>query len=87
MQRAGVTGKIISATDPTQWKKPIGTVTVTIAGQPAVVNYAGSAPGWVSGTFQVNVVVPDTAPSGNAVPVVLTVGNVSNQGIAIVAIQ
>ena len=57
---AGVTGKVISPTDTNQWKKPIGAVTVTVGGQPAVVNYAGSAPGLVSGAFQVNVVVPDT---------------------------
>jgi uncharacterized protein (TIGR03437 family) len=84
---AGVTGKVIPAADPSQWTKPLGTVTVTIAGQPATVNYAGSAPGLVSGAFQVNVVVPATAPSGSAVPIVLTVGNVSNQGTATVAIQ
>lgn len=54
-------------------------VTVTIGGVSAPVPFAGLAPGFV-GLYQVNVQVPVTAPSGGAVPVVLTVGGVlSNQ--------
>jgi uncharacterized protein (TIGR03437 family) len=83
---AGVTGFVIPA-DPNQLKHPIAPVSVTIGGQPATVQYAGSAPGLVSGAFQVNVVVPDGAPSGNAVEVVLTVGSNSSQGRATIAIQ
>jgi uncharacterized protein (TIGR03437 family) len=49
--------------------------------------YSGSAPGFVSGTFQVNVFVSDDAPSGNAVPVVLTMENISSQGTSTIAIQ
>ena len=53
---------------------------------PAEVQYAGSAPGAVSGALQVNVVVPDDAPSGSAVPVVLTVGGIDSPA-ATMAIQ
>jgi uncharacterized protein (TIGR03437 family) len=82
----GVTGKIIPV-DPNQLKHPVAPVSVTIGGVPATVFYAGSAPGLVSGAFQVNVFIPDGAPSGNAVQVVLTVGNISSQGTSTVAIQ
>jgi uncharacterized protein (TIGR03437 family) len=54
------------------------TPTVTIGGVPAQVTYSGLAPGEV-GLYQVNVVIPAGVPTGNAVPVVLTIGNgVSN---------
>jgi uncharacterized protein (TIGR03437 family) len=52
-------------------------VTVTIGDKPATVQFAGLTPGF-AGLYQVNATVPDTAPSGNAVPVVLQVaGQVS----------
>ena len=73
--------------DPTQLKHPVLPVSATIGGVPADVQYAGSAPGLVSGAFQVNLLVPVAAPSGGAVPVVLTVGTVSSQGRATLAIQ
>ena len=82
----GVTGQVIQA-DPNFLKHPIAPVSVTIGGQPAEVQYSGSAPGLVSGGFQVNALIPDGAPSGGAVPVVLTVGNASSQGLATIAIQ
>jgi uncharacterized protein (TIGR03437 family) len=45
-----------------------------IGGKPAVLQYAGEAPGEVSGVMQVNAVVPPDAPSG-MVSVYLAVGN------------
>ena len=39
--------------------QPLLPVSVTIGGQPAQVLYAGAAPGFVAGAFQVNVVVPE----------------------------
>jgi uncharacterized protein (TIGR03437 family) len=52
---------------------------VTIGGVPATPSFAGLAPGWV-GLYQVNVQVPANAPTGDAVPVTLSVGGaVSNQ--------
>ena len=50
----GTDGKIIAA-DVRQLLKPVSPVTVTIGGFPAEVQYAGSAPGSVSGALQVNV--------------------------------
>jgi uncharacterized protein (TIGR03437 family) len=50
---------------------PAITVTATIGGQPAVVQYAGGAPGFVAGLMQVNVVVPTNITVGPAVPVIL----------------
>jgi hypothetical protein len=52
-----------------------------------VVQYVGSAPGFVSGALQVNVLIPQDAPSGAAVPIVMTVGNASNQGMTTIAVQ
>jgi uncharacterized protein (TIGR03437 family) len=82
----GVDGMIIPAV-LSALKHPVLPVSVTIGGQPADIQYAGSLPGFVSGAMQVNVVVPAGAPSGPAVPVVLTVGGNSSQGIATVALQ
>jgi uncharacterized protein (TIGR03437 family) len=53
----------------------------------ADVQYVGSAPGLISGAFQINLLVPDAATSGGAVPVVITVGTNSSQGRATIAIQ
>jgi uncharacterized protein (TIGR03437 family) len=83
---AGVTGLVIPA-DPTQLKHPIAPVTVTIGGRPAEVQYVGSAPGFVSGALQVNVLIPEDAPSGGAVPIVIRVGNIANQGLTTIAVQ
>jgi uncharacterized protein (TIGR03437 family) len=59
-------------------KYPNLAVTVTIGGIPAVVAYAGSAPGLISGVMQVNVTIPLTAPTGTQ-PVVVTVGTANTQ--------
>ncbi|PWT97600.1 MAG: hypothetical protein C5B51_31030 [Terriglobia bacterium] len=67
----GVTGAV-SPADGSGNKKPLATVTATIGGIPAFVQYAGSAPGTVNGFTQVNLRIPDVAPSGVAVPVVIT---------------
>jgi uncharacterized protein (TIGR03437 family) len=58
------------------------TPSVTIGGVPAPVAFSGLAPGFV-GLYQVNVQVPDKAPSGDAVPVVVTLGGVSSNTVTI----
>jgi uncharacterized protein (TIGR03437 family) len=58
------------------------TVGVTIGGKPATVSFAGLAPGFV-GLYQVNVAFPTGVASGNAVPVVMTVANVSSNTVTI----
>jgi uncharacterized protein (TIGR03437 family) len=59
---------------------PAATLTqpaVTLAGPaldpPALLVFAGLAPGFV-GLYQVNFQIPNTAPSGDAIPVTLTIG-------------
>jgi uncharacterized protein (TIGR03437 family) len=59
--------------------------TVTIGNVDAPVNFAGLSPGFV-GLYQVNLQVPPNAPSGDAVPVVLTIGGVKSN-TATIAIQ
>jgi uncharacterized protein (TIGR03437 family) len=62
------------------------TVTASIGGVAALVEYAGTAPGLVAGVMQVNVLIPATAPSGN-VPIVLTIQGVSSQAPVTIAVQ
>jgi uncharacterized protein (TIGR03437 family) len=47
---------------------------VEIGGVPATIQYSGAAPGLVAGAIQVNAYVPQSAPSGAGVPIVLSVG-------------
>jgi uncharacterized protein (TIGR03437 family) len=54
------------------------TATATIGGTAADVFFSGLAPGFV-GLYQLNVEVPAAAPSGNAVPLVISIGGVSSQ--------
>jgi uncharacterized protein (TIGR03437 family) len=58
------------------------TPTVTIGGVVAVLNYSGLAPGLV-GLYQVNAQVPMSVSPGNAVPVFISVGNVTSNTVTI----
>ena len=49
----------------------VATASVTIGGVNAPVLFSGLAPGYVA-LYQVNVQVPEGVPTGDAVPVVLT---------------
>ncbi|MBS1854551.1 MAG: SBBP repeat-containing protein [Acidobacteria bacterium] len=62
-------------------------VTATIGGKDATVIYAGPSPGLIWGLTQVNVIVPDSAPSGSAVPIVITVGGSSTQSGVTIAVK
>jgi uncharacterized protein (TIGR03437 family) len=54
------------------------TPTVTVSGVPATIGFSGLAPGLV-GTWQLNVQLPANAPTGSAVPLVISMnGRVSN---------
>ena len=59
--------------------KPQLPLSVTVGNKPAVVQYDGTAPTFVVGALQLNVVIPDGVPAGNA-EVVVTVGTVSQPG-------
>jgi uncharacterized protein (TIGR03437 family) len=77
---AGVDGKPTGTPLP----HPLLPVSVTIDGHPAVVQYAGGAPGEVAGLMQVNVQIPAGVRTGGYVPVVLLVGSAfSNPGVTI----
>ncbi|HKW99611.1 MAG TPA: hypothetical protein VJN43_17860 [Bryobacteraceae bacterium] len=71
----GVDGRINGADLP----KPKLEVTVAIGNVRAEVLYAGAATGQVAGLLQVNVRVPESAPAGPAVPVVVTIGGATSQ--------
>ncbi|HXB73924.1 MAG TPA: IPT/TIG domain-containing protein [Candidatus Acidoferrales bacterium] len=71
---AGVDGSVTGTVLP----RPLATVTATIGGVPAPVQFAGEAPNEVSGVMQVNLTVPANLPAG-ALPLVLTVGAASSQ--------
>lgn len=55
-------------------------VSVTIGGKPAAVQFAGLTPG-LTGLYQINVVVPADADTGNAVPVVVKAGEASSVAV------
>jgi uncharacterized protein (TIGR03437 family) len=65
---------------------PVLPVTVMIDGTPALVTYAGAAPGLVAGVMQVNIKIPDDASIGTAVPIMLSVGNTTSQAGVTIAI-
>jgi len=70
-----------------EYPRPQGLVSVTIGGKPATILYAGAAPGLVAGVMQLNVQLEADTPSGDAVPIVLRVGNASSPSGVTVAVQ
>jgi uncharacterized protein (TIGR03437 family) len=83
---AGVSGFVIAG-DGSNAKTPVLPVAVTIGGQAAPNVTASSLPGFVSGYLQITAVVPDGAPSGGTVPIVVTIGTNSSSGGTTIAIQ
>ena len=71
----GISGNISTYSKIADYPAPRLPIRVTVGGEPAKILYAGDAPHAVAGLLQVNFRVPTHAPIGNAVPVVLTVGN------------
>jgi uncharacterized protein (TIGR03437 family) len=56
--------------------RPLLPITVTVGGRPAEVLYAGAAPGLVAGVMQINARIPDDAPTGDGVMVVVDAGEI-----------
>ncbi len=54
--------------------------TVMIGGQPATVSFSGLAPGTV-GLYQINVLIPATTQTGDAVPIQVTIGGVTSNTV------
>jgi len=65
---AGMDGKLPL---PGNWPAPAGSLAVTFGGVPGEVQFKGVVS---AGVLQVNVKVPQTAPAGTAVPLILAVG-------------
>ncbi|MBL8240298.1 MAG: hypothetical protein JNM66_22955 [Bryobacterales bacterium] len=80
----GQTGRLTGTPLP---QFPAGRVTVRINNVDAPVVYAGAAPGLIQGLIQINARVPATAPIGNAVPIVVRIGNVDSPAGVTVAIR
>ena len=55
---------------------------VTIGGVPAQVSFSGLAPG-SAGEYQVNALVPANAPTGDAVPLILSIGGATSNAVEI----
>lgn len=72
---AGIDGRPVAIPLP----QPILPVSVSVGGQRVRPQYAGGAPGQLAGLMQVNFEIPTGIQTGNAVPFVLTVGDVSSQ--------
>ena len=68
-----VAGAVTGSITPAPGPGSTDPVSVAIGGTTASIQYAGPAPGEVAGVSQVNSVVPDNAPTGPAVPIVLSV--------------
>ncbi|HUK41402.1 MAG TPA: hypothetical protein VLX11_10170, partial [Candidatus Acidoferrales bacterium] len=62
-------------------------VTVTVGGTAATVAYAGWVGDSVAGLYQINATLSKTVPTGNAEPVVVTVGGVTAQTGVTMAVQ
>lgn len=73
-----------TATGPAQTAM---SVTASIGGIPAEVLYAGAAPGLIAGVVQINVQIPQNAPSSPAAPVSLGVGSAVTPAGVTVAIR
>ena len=79
----GQDGRIVS----TDLRTPLAPVSVKIGGLPAEVRYIGSAPGAVSGLFQLNVVVPAGLVPSPQLPVEILMGQVATQAGATLAVR
>jgi uncharacterized protein (TIGR03437 family) len=71
---AGVDGKLSGPTPP----RPPVTISATVGGLPATLQYAGGVPGQVAGLMQVNVQIPSGVQPGGYVPVILIVADRSS---------
>jgi len=72
---AGITGSVSRHDLVADYPAPSLPVEVTVGGAQAEIVYAGAAPHATAGLLQVNFRVPANAPLGDAVPIVLTVGD------------
>jgi uncharacterized protein (TIGR03437 family) len=58
-----------------------------IGGLPAVVTYAGAAPGIIEGVLQINAIVPVGTAAGDTVPIDITIGGVTSSAGVTIAVR
>lgn len=78
----GQDGRIIT----TDLRHPLASSSATIGGVTAQIQYVGSAPGLVSGVFQMNILVPSGLTPGQQ-PLQITIGGVTTQVGATVSVR
>ncbi len=67
--------------------RPVRPVTVTLGGVLCPILYAGAPPGLVAGALQINIQLPANVPTGDAVPIVLSVGEALSPDTVTLAIR
>ena len=82
----GTTGSITRIPSSPAGLLNITGATATIGGQPATVQFAGAAPGLVTGVLQMNIVVP-MGVTGNNVPVTISINGTSTTRVTTIAVQ
>jgi uncharacterized protein (TIGR03437 family) len=79
---AGVDGKVtVAAASAPYTAAPLLPIVITVGGVAANYQFAGEAPGLVSGVMQLNVIIPPASSltTTGAVPLVVSIGGVSSQ--------
>jgi uncharacterized protein (TIGR03437 family) len=84
---AGIDGSVPPTGRMSDYPVPALPVRVTVGGRPAGIVYAGAAPHAVAGLLQVNFRVPLDAPTGDAIPLVLKVGDSSSSDGVTMAVR
>jgi uncharacterized protein (TIGR03437 family) len=74
------------AGDPTTVHKTTATPVVTVGGVNAQVVFSGIAPGF-PGVYQINIIVPAGAPTGNAVPLQIQMGGITTSNQITIAVS
>jgi uncharacterized protein (TIGR03437 family) len=80
----GIDGRLLLSAPYTEVEAQ---VQVFIGGAAAEVVYKGGAPFAVAGLAQINAVVPQAAPRGDAVPLQVRIGGRNSQGNVTISIQ
>jgi uncharacterized protein (TIGR03437 family) len=80
---ASVDGFVASAPLPL----PTAQVSITMGGLPCQLNFAGAAPGLVSGVLQINAQVPSGLSPAASVPIQVRMGSATSLPVATLAVQ
>jgi uncharacterized protein (TIGR03437 family) len=62
---------------------PVAGVSATIGGVDAPVTFAGQAPGLIAGATQINLQIPQTAPVGAAVPIIVYAAGYPSESVTV----